>query len=258
MRPIFLLAAILLPALAQNPSVRLTNATRPSSTDFQIGDRFEIVLTAAANQPISVRTTMHGRTDWSPVIGWTDLSGHWSTTRQFEKSDFGDWSEVWTVEGKLANPALHFAVTAPCLKGGQAFMMISGLLSVMTCATAEGSQTFGTSSDPFHTPDGRLIPGRDRSNMTATQYHTEILESFILGNMREAPRKMTGEAGTLLTQLIGPNALNEKETQNALVILHDAHDKDATLALLRNLLDSTDQPSLKQQIAETMAFVQTH
>jgi hypothetical protein len=254
MRPILLLAAILLPALAQNPSVRLTNTTRPSTTDFQIGDRFEILITAAANQPISLRTTMHGRTDWSPILGWTDLSGHWSTTGQFEKSDFGDWTQLWTVAGKLAGPALHFNVDAPCLKDGQVFVEISGLLSLMTCATREGTQTFITPSDadPFRTPDGRLVPGRNR------EYHTEILESFLLGNMPDAPHKMTADAGTLLTQLIGPNALSEKETENALLILRDAHDKDATVALLRNLLDSTDQPSLKQQIAETLAFVQNH
>jgi hypothetical protein len=257
MRPLFILA--ILPVFAQPPAVRLTNATHPSTTDFQIGDRFEILVTGPANQPVSVRTTMHGRTDWSPIIGWTDLAGRLSTTGLFEKTDFGDWNEVWTVGGKLANPSVHFSVTAPCLKDGRAFVMQSGPNMSMTCETSQGSQTFGTpsDSDPFRTPDGRLIPGRNSLNMTAEQYHTEILESFILGNMREAPRKMAADAGTLLTHLVGPNAFSEKEMQNALAILRDALDKDATVALLRNLLDSTDQPSLKQQIAETLAFVQT-
>ncbi len=68
------LAAVpaIVPAMAQIPIVQLTNVTRPASSDFQTGDRFQIVITAAANQPVSVRTTMKGRTDWSPVIGWTD------------------------------------------------------------------------------------------------------------------------------------------------------------------------------------------
>src|ERR1700689_2788328 len=98
-----------IPAVAQSPLVRIINATRPGSRDFQIGDRFEILITAAANQPVSVRTTMKGRMDWGPVIGRTDMSGRWSTTGQFEKSDFGDWSEVWTVGGRLANPRIHFS-----------------------------------------------------------------------------------------------------------------------------------------------------
>src|SRR5207253_3916082 len=112
-----LILAMGLPTFAQIPVVQLTNATRPASKDFQVGDRFEIVITGAAKQPVSVRTTRMGRMDWGPVIGWTDMSGRWSTTSQFERGDFGDWSEVWTVGGKVANPTLLFWVGAPCLKG---------------------------------------------------------------------------------------------------------------------------------------------
>jgi len=41
-------------------------------------------------------------------------------------------------------------------------------------------------------------------------------------------------------------------------IPQSAKDPSRTLHLLRNLADSTDQESLKQQIAETMAYVQAH
>src|ERR1700761_2586290 len=92
-----LMAAV--PLAAQSPVVHLNNITRPGSTNFEVGDRFEIVISGGRNQPVSVRTTMHGRTDWSPVIGWTDTGGRWSTSGEFEKSDFGDWDEAWTVEG---------------------------------------------------------------------------------------------------------------------------------------------------------------
>jgi hypothetical protein len=127
MRVLLILTLAVIPAASQSPLVRLVNATRPAGRDFQIGDRFEILITGAANQPVSVRTTVKGRMDWGPVIGRTDMSGRWSTTGQFEKSDFGDWSEVWTIGGKLANPAIHFSVGAPCLvKAGQAFMAMSG------------------------------------------------------------------------------------------------------------------------------------
>src|ERR1051325_9094489 len=112
MRGLLILAVAVIPAVAQNPVVHLTNATHPASREFQVGDRFEILITGAANQSIS------GRTDWGPIIGRTNTSGRWSASGQFEKGDLGDWSEVWTEGGKVANPALHFSIGAPCLTGG--------------------------------------------------------------------------------------------------------------------------------------------
>jgi hypothetical protein len=270
MRVLLILVVVVIPAVAQSPVVRLTNVSLPASRNFQIGDRFEIVITGAANQPVSVRTTMQGRTDWGPIIGWTDTSGRWSTRGQFEKGDFGDWSEVWTVGGKLANPAAHFSVGAPCLKGGQGFAMQSGPNIRLTCETAEGSQTFATPSDnePFRTPDGRMVPGRIHSNMTAEQYHAEIMQSLITSHANDgAAGRFGDEAGALIMKLIGANTLSEDETRNVLSIIHAAFEEPAripleaknpsgTLALLRNLADSTGQDSLKQQIAETMAYVQ--
>jgi hypothetical protein len=270
MRILLVLAVAVIPIVAQSPVTQLTNATRPGSKDFQIGDRFEIVITGAANQPVSVRTTMQGRTDWGPVIGWTDLSGRWSMTGQFEKDDFGDWSEVWTVGGKLASPAVHFSVGAPCLKGGQGFAALSGPNMALTCETAEGRQTFVTPSDtePFRTPDGRLVSGRMRSNMPAEQYHAEIMQSLITRRASEARSGQHGdEAGDLIMKMIGPNALNEDETRNVLSIIRAAFerpefipqaakDPSGTLILLRNLADSTGQESLKLLIAGTIAYVQ--
>jgi len=250
--------------------VQLTNVTRPAN-DFQIGDRFEIVITGAAGQPVSVRTTMHRRTDWGPIVGRTDKIGHWSTTGEFQKSDFGDWSEVWTVGGKLANPALHFRVGAPCLKSGQAFVASTGCCTVLTCETAEGRQTFATPSDPdpFKTPDGRLIPGRMRSSMTAEQFHEEIMESLIVSRGSEIHSGQLGdEAGALIAKMIGVNALSQQETRNVLSIIRSAFKKpesipeeekvpSQTLLLLRKLGDSAEQGDLKGEIAETTAFVQT-
>jgi hypothetical protein len=272
MRILLILASAIIPVVAQSPVVHLSNTTRPGSGDFLIGDRFEIVITGAPNQPVSVRTTAKQGTDWGPVIGWTGLSGRWSTTGQFARSDFGDWSEVWTVGGKLANPAVHFSVSAPCLKGGQGQVIVSGPNMFMTCETAEGSQTFATPSDneQFRTPDGRVVAGRMRGSMTADQYHAEIMQYFITSRPHDARARQVGdEAGALILKIIGVNALTEDETQNVLSIVRaafekpdrippSAKDSSATLLLLRNLADSTDQESLKQQIIETMAHVQGH
>ena len=108
MRVLVFLAVAVIPAAAQRSMVRLINAARPGSTDFQIGDRFEIVIPGAADQPVSVRTTRDGRTDWGPVIGRTDISGRWSATGEFTKSDFGNWSEAWTVGTSWPIPSLIF------------------------------------------------------------------------------------------------------------------------------------------------------
>jgi hypothetical protein len=278
MRVPLLFVLAIIPAAAQTPLVGLLNASRPLSRDFQIGDRFEILITGAPNQPVSVRTTMHGRTDWSPVIGSTDSSGRWSTGGQFEKSDFGSWGEVWTVGGKLASPAIQFSVNAPCLPGGQGtFLFQSGPNTNLSCETTDGPQTFMTpsSSDPFRTPDGRLV--RQATEQTSEQYRMEILQYLITSRekeMKEARMSLKAarggrgdETADLISKLIGVNALSEEETRNSLALIRAAFEKpesiqplakhpSKTLLLLRHLADSTDQDSLKREIAETIAYVQ--
>ncbi len=267
------------PVAAQVPLVRLANVSRPFSRDFQIGDRFEILITASPNQPVSVRTTMQGRTDWGPIIGSTGNTGRWSTTGQFEKRDFGDWKEVWTVGGKIANPVLQYSVEAPCLPGGHALMGGSGPNTFMSCETSEGTQTFVSpwnSGSPFRTPDGRVVPGRPDS-MTPDQYHMQILEYLMSGpapnpeathiNLQSSHGKLGDEVGELIQQLIGVNALSESETRNVLSIIRatfqhpemipeSSRSPAQTLLWLQHLADQTDQASLKQEIAGTVAYLE--
>jgi len=269
MRVLLVVALVVIPAAAQSALVRLINTDRPASRDFQIGDRFEILITGAANLPVSVRTTVKGRMDWGPVIGRTDMSGRWSTTGQFDKDDFGGWSEVWTVGGKAANPTIHFSVDAPCLKGLPEGFMAMGQYIALTCETAEGRQTFATPSDsePFRTPDGRLVPGR-LPNMTAEQYHAEIMQYLITSGAKDVGSGQHGdEAAALIMKVIGVNALSEDETRNVVSIIRTAFEKpdlipqaaknpSETLRLLRSLADSTGQESLQRQITETIACVE--
>jgi len=64
MRSILLIAALAASSLgAQTPTVQLTNETRPGSADVQVGDQYKILIIGVAHQPVSVRTTMQGRTD---------------------------------------------------------------------------------------------------------------------------------------------------------------------------------------------------
>ena len=197
MRNLFVLLIALIPAAAQTPLVRLVNTSHPAVRAFEVGDRFEVLLTGAPNQPVSVRTTMNGRTDWGPVIGSTDSTGRWSTAGQFEKSDFGSWHEVWTVGSKLASPAVQFSVNAPCLPGGRGMAAVSGPHMALTCETAEGSQTFSTPSAPdsFRTPDGRLVPGRSMGEETQDVYQMRI--AFVEATTR--PKNWTPADADLAT-----------------------------------------------------------
>jgi hypothetical protein len=250
--PIWALVAI--PALAQTPTVRLTNTTHPGSPEFQIGDRFEIVITAAPNQPVSVRTTTNGLTDWGPVAGSTGPRGQWSATGQFAQSDYGDWSELWTVGGKLATSVIHFSVTAPCLKGGYRFVETLGRITSETCDTAEGRRTFTTPSakEPFRTAD---------------RHQADVMEFLIAaGPEGRRVRPLGDQAAALITRIIGANALTESETRNVLSIVHAAFEKpdrippaaknpSATVPLLQNLANAAADNSLQQQIAGTIAYV---
>lgn len=277
MRVLLVLVVSTVSALAQTPLVRLVNTSRPASRNFQIGDEFEILITGAPKQPISVRTIMNGTTDWSPVIASTDDTGRWSTTGRFEKNDFGGGSEIWTLGGKLASPRIDFTVEAPCLPGRPSSVVASGLPMFLSCETTEGHQTFASPSDSFRTPDGRIVLARKQGKMTPDEYQMDILEYLITSPGKDTARTRVSlrssrggrgdEVAGLIARLIGVNALSDDETRNVLAILHFAFEKpesiassarvpSKTLQFLHHLADLTDQDSLKQQIADTIAYVQ--
>jgi hypothetical protein len=134
----------------------------------------------------------------------------------------------------------------------------------ITCDTASGRDTFVTRSDtdPFRTPDGRVVAGRIRLNRSAEDYHAEIMESLITGGPSGRRPPVPGDqAAMLIEKVVGPNALSQSEIQNVISIIRaafqlPANDSSATLQLLQSLADSSSQQSLKEQIAETIAFVQ--
>ena len=271
----FLLGLMLIAgsAIAQTheSTATILNLSRVAAKDFQVGDRFEIVISGAAKQPVSVRTTMQGRTDWGPVIGWTGSDGRWSSEGQFEKSDFGDWREVWTVGGKQVSPAIQFSLGAACLSGARGGMVATGQHRMMFCGTAQGSETFSTPSDGdfFHTPDGRTVPGRVRLNRTSEQYHAEIIEAMLTGNTDPHAGALGDEAGATILKMIGVNALSDGEVRAALSIIRDAFDSPKripeppknpveTRLLLQKLTDFTSDEGLRQQIAGTLAHLQQY
>lgn len=254
---VFVMAVV--SASAQNPTAKIVNTSRPASTDFKVGDRFELVVHGEANQPISVRTTRQSQTDFSPVIGWTDSSGRWSVTRQFEKTDYGGWAEAWTVGEKLANPVLSFSVGAPCIPGGKSMIFTSGPnIEVLNCETATGMETYATPSmvPPIQTPDGRLI-----SSETPEQIMSALIEESGGHSGQHGD-----DAAALITKVIGANALGDREIRNVLSIIGSAFQNrmvvpptvnPETMQLLQRLMARAQDDSLKQEIAKTVAFIQS-
>jgi hypothetical protein len=127
-------------------------------------------------------------------------------------------------------------------------------------------------SDPFHTPDGRLIQPPLRSALTADQYNADILQSLIVGPVDGVLprwlRQFGDEAATLIAKRIGANALSEEEVQHVLVIIRAAFEhrdgiqrpiKDplVTIPFLQELANATDRDELKQQISDTVHHLQT-
>ena len=149
----------------------------------------------------------------------------------------------------------------------------------MTCETPEGRQTFVTPSlsDPFRTPDGRLVPGQP-AEQTPEQYQAEILQYLITSrqtdkknaqvSLQSSKGALGDETADRIGTLIGVNALTAEEIRNSLAILRAAFEKpetiqplgknpSRTLSLLRHLADLTDQESLKREIAETVIYIQS-
>jgi hypothetical protein len=63
------LAATAIPA---TPSVRLTNLSRPASNDFQVGDRFEVVISGPANSPVSLPESYDTAEGWQSYTTLSD------------------------------------------------------------------------------------------------------------------------------------------------------------------------------------------
>jgi hypothetical protein len=105
--------------------------------------------------------------------------------------------------------------------------------------------------------------------MTAEQYHAEIMQYLITSRRGDEGSGQHGdEAGDLIEKIIGANALTADETRNVLSIVRAAFSRpeiipqaarspQRTILLLQTLADSTTDATLKEQVAETLAWVQT-
>jgi hypothetical protein len=105
--------------------------------------------------------------------------------------------------------------------------------------------------------------------MTSEQYRADVMQSLITSHGRATKASNFGDqAGELIAKTIGVNALSDEEMRSVLSLVRAAFARPEgisqaakgpshTLSLLQHLQDMAGQESLKQQIVETMAFVQT-
>ena len=113
--------------------------------------------------------------------------------------------------------------------------------------------------------------------MTPDEYHMDIFQYLITSQGKDIARTRVSlqsssggrgdEVAGLIARLIGVNALSDDETRNVLAIIHATFEKpqsinpsarvpSKTLQFLQHLADLTDQDSLKQQITDTIAYVE--
>jgi hypothetical protein len=98
-----------LSGLGGTTSVQLTNTSRPGQT-FQVGDKFTLVVTGAANQAVTGSGTQNGVSKGTTPYGNTDSAGKFTISGTMTPDTVGTWTEVWTVGG-VPSAQLSFTVS---------------------------------------------------------------------------------------------------------------------------------------------------
>lgn len=108
-----------------SPVVKFTNLTHPGlAPDFEPNDSFRIDVAGPPNQAVSVVQTFDGTTGSPNTFGSTDGSGNLSLSGVQPPSNVGTYTQVWSVGGIAATPAITFTVSQP---GGGGTVTVSEL-----------------------------------------------------------------------------------------------------------------------------------
>lgn len=106
------LIALGIQAMAQTPTVQLTNLTRGGS-NFIVGDDWRVDITGPPSQEVKVTATQNGNPLGTTSYGYTDGSGQFQLSGFMDAGAIGNWSQVWSVGDVPAVPTLNFSVTQP-------------------------------------------------------------------------------------------------------------------------------------------------
>lgn len=92
------------------PTASIVNLTRGGAS-FTVGDRFQLTIRGAANQPVTGTALQNGVNLGTTAYGSTDATGVRVLTGEMDASTVGTWTEIWAVGGVKASP-LSFQVAA--------------------------------------------------------------------------------------------------------------------------------------------------
>lgn len=85
---------------AQTPTVSIENVTRGGTSDFYVGDTWNVTITGGAP---SAEVDVCISSGCSPE-GYTDVNGNFLLPGYMSGGDIGTWSETWSVAGVIASP----------------------------------------------------------------------------------------------------------------------------------------------------------
>jgi hypothetical protein len=92
------------------PRVSLTNLTHPNlSPNFAVGDTYRMTISGAPNQPVTMVQTANGVTT-TQAFGNTDSYGNLIVDYVEQTGNIGTYTQVWSVAGVQATPAVSFVV----------------------------------------------------------------------------------------------------------------------------------------------------
>ncbi len=97
-------------AVVYRPQVRLANLTRPSETNFRVGDRFRLEISGGQPNAAVVDIATHNGQVSTTRHGTTDAAGAWAIEGVMGADHVGTWTQQWTVGSVPATPELSFQV----------------------------------------------------------------------------------------------------------------------------------------------------
>ena len=92
------------------PTLQLTNLTHPNlGLNYLVGDTYRLTITGAPNQPVTMVQTANGALS-NQSFGNTDAYGDLTVDYLEQTANIGSYTQVWSVGGVQASPALSFTI----------------------------------------------------------------------------------------------------------------------------------------------------
>jgi len=89
------------PATSNANSITLQNVTRVGQQNFVVGDTFQVTVTGAANQPVTLTGSQNGVDFGTANVGSTDGNGNFTLSGVEGPDAVGSWIENWFIGGVL-------------------------------------------------------------------------------------------------------------------------------------------------------------